>query len=54
MKKLGIAGIIVLLVIMMVASVKITRLERSPLCDQYQVSVNEPLQIPNACIKSGK
>jgi len=55
MKKLGIAGLIVLLLaIILVTSTKVTELERSPMCDQYKVSFNTPLYISDACIKNGK
>ena len=55
MKKLGIAALsILLLAIILIASVKVTFLERSPLCDQYKMSVNEPIFISDTCIKGGK
>ena len=52
MKKLGIASIIVLLLaIILIASTKITELERSPMCDQFRVSFGAPLYIPDECKK---
>ncbi len=53
MKKLIIVGIIILLGIVVVSS-KVSKLERSPLCDRYRVSISAPLYIPEYCIKSGK
>ncbi len=55
MKKLGITGIIILLLVILVAaSVKVTALDRSPVCDQYRVSFDTPLHISDVCIKGGK